>query len=85
MAYNVRITTMYKILDTNNAKKIKNNDKELKKWIEEELSNEGEWWNDGDIQFIEAAKKMEKVGMSEDDIKEIFESLYSAVADEFGG
>ena len=58
--------------------------KNLKTWIETELPNEGEWWSDGYLKFIDSAEKMIKSGMSEETIKEILSDLYKAVAYEFG-
>jgi len=71
---------------------IRNNDnnknssdmEELKKWIENELPNNGEWWNDGYLEFIDSAEKMLKAGMSIDVIKEILQDTYNAVSGEYG-
>lgn len=56
---------------------------ELKKWIEEELPIEGEWWSDGSVEFHTAAETMNNAGMKLEDIKEILQALYSAVATEY--
>ena len=58
--------------------------KELKKFITEELPVNGEWWKGGDETFIHNAKIMLKAGIKKDDVKEILESSYWAVASEFG-
>lgn len=57
----------------------------LKTWIETELPNEGEWWSDGYLEFIDSAEKMLKAGMPEGIIKEILSDCYKAVCGEFGG
>ena len=57
---------------------------DLKVWIERELPNDGEWWNDGYVKFVSAAEQMLRAGMSEETIKSIFREIYSAVCSEFG-
>lgn len=56
----------------------------LKNWIKTELPNNGSWWSDGYLEFIDSAEKMLNVGMSEDSIKEILKDCYNAVCSEFG-
>ena len=57
---------------------------ELTDWILYKLPNEGEWWNGGYTEFIKRAQFLYENGITENDIKEIFTDLYSAVAGEFG-
>lgn len=57
---------------------------ELRDWIMFELPEDGEWWNSGYETFIQYANFLYDEGITEDDIKEIFTDLYSAVAGEFG-
>lgn len=58
--------------------------KELEKWIDETLPGEAGWWSGGNEEFSEQAKVLLDKGLSVEEIKGIFESLYSAVAGEFG-
>lgn len=57
---------------------------ELENWIETELPTDGEWWHSGYKSYIKAAKTMLSYGISEDEIKEILQSLYYATIEEYG-
>lgn len=57
---------------------------ELRKWIMEDLPYNDGWWADGYDEFIDAAEEMINKGFSVDEVKRILQSLYSAVAGEFG-
>ena len=49
-----------------------------------ELPDENGWYNDGYEAFIELAKRLHKLGMEEEEIKEHLQDIYQAVADEYG-
>lgn len=57
---------------------------ELNKFIGTELPNDGSWWNDGNENFEVVSKDLLAKGFTVDEIKETFNSLYSAVSNEFG-
>lgn len=56
---------------------------ELDEWIENELPNDGYWIDDGFDSFQVAAAMMLQKGFNASEIKDIFQKIYSAVADEF--
>jgi hypothetical protein len=57
----------------------------LKHFINNELPIEGQWWNESNADtFHEASEKLLAKGISADEIKELFQSLYTAVSNEFG-
>ena len=58
--------------------------KELEVFIMNELPDENGWYNDGYEAFIELAKRLHKLGMEEEEIKEHLQDIYQAVADEYG-
>jgi hypothetical protein len=58
---------------------------ELRRWIEEDLPNDGEWYHsDGIDMFVGTACTMLAYGMSVTLIKSNLQGLYTAVAEEFG-
>lgn len=56
---------------------------ELVNFINDELPHNGEWWSDGYTDFEVVAKDMLARGLDVDYIKSSFESMYSAVANEY--
>jgi hypothetical protein len=59
--------------------------KKLKEFINSDLPNDGQWWDDSNADaFHEASETLLSKGLSADEIKEIFQSLYNAVSGEFG-
>jgi hypothetical protein len=57
----------------------------LKHFINNELPVEGQWWDESNADtFHEASEKLLAKGLSVDEIKELFQDLYSAVSAEFG-
>lgn len=60
--------------------------KELKKYIQQEIPSNGEYWNSSTEQhMLYCAKTLLELGMKEEDVKEFLNDLYWSVADEFGG
>lgn len=59
--------------------------KKLQDFINSELPVEGQWWveSNADV-FHEASEKLLAKGLTVDEIKELFQSLYTAVSLEFG-
>jgi len=57
----------------------------LLNFIENELPKNGEWWDfDNCHNFQEIASELVEKGIEEKEIKDMLQTLYSAVCNEFG-
>lgn len=53
--------------------------------IRDEIAGDDGFWNSSSEEtFVEAAKKLQLIGMGDEEILEMLSDLYSAVAAEFG-
>ena len=68
----------------NSKNTISDNDiSEIVSFVKNELPHNGEWWSNGEEDFIEVSKDLLAKGYDVESIKEIFNKLYYAVASEY--